>query len=265
MGPFLAVYGEYLGRWLPPLLRAAVVTLELAALSIAVGLILGLVVALMKMSHLAALRRVAGSYIEVIRGTPALTQIYIVYFGLAGIGIRLDNFTAAVAALGINTAAYMAEIYRAGIESVHKGQREAALSLGMTPARAMRYVVLPQAWSVVLPPGTNLAIAILKDTSLASAIATPELMSRAYDLVGQSWRPMDIYVLAALIYAAMCLPLGLLVRRLERPARRGEVEEPGGPRRRIGLRGPWTAVGTKGAGGKGEAGGGAAAAPGRMT
>ncbi|HVI85780.1 MAG TPA: hypothetical protein VNA86_10715, partial [bacterium] len=92
-----------------------------------------------------------------------------------------------------------------------------------------------------------------------------ELMSRAYDLVGQTWRPMDIYVLAALIYAAMCLPLGLLVRRLERPARRGEVEEPGGPRRRIGLRGPWATVGTKGAGGKGEAGGGAAAAPGRMT
>jgi|SRR5437660_3159953 len=226
MTGFLAVYGENLGRWLPPLLRAAVVTLEVAILAIAVGLVLGLVVALLKVSRLPLLRSSAGAYIEAIRGTPALTQIYLVYFGLAGIGIRLDNFTAAVAALGINTAAYMAEIYRAGIESVHKGQREAALSLGMTPARAMRYIVLPQAWSVVLPPGANLAIAILKDTSLASAIATPELMSRAYDLVGQSWRPMHIYLLAAVLYAAMCLPLGRLMHRLERPARRGEVERP---------------------------------------
>jgi His/Glu/Gln/Arg/opine family amino acid ABC transporter permease subunit len=226
MTGFLAVYGENLGRWLPPLLRAAVVTLEVATLSIAVGLVLGLVVALLKVSRLPLLRSSAGAYIEAIRGTPALTQIYLVYFGLAGIGIRLDNFTAAVVALGINTAAYMAEIYRAGIESVHKGQREAALSLGMTPARAMRYIVLPQAWSVVLPPGANLAIAILKDTSLASAIATPELMSRAYDLVGQSWRPMHIYLLAAALYAAMCLPLGRLMHRLERPARRGELERP---------------------------------------
>ena len=253
MGPLFAVYGEYLGKWLPPLLRAAGVTLQLAALSVAVGLVLGLVVALLKMSRRPLLHHAASTYIEVIRGTPALTQIYIVYFGLAGIGIRLDNFTAAVAALGINTAAYMAEIYRAGIESVHKGQREAALSLGMTPSKAMRHVVLPQAWSVVLPPGTNLAIAILKDTSLASAIATPELMSRAYDLVGQSWRPMHVYLLTALLYAAMCLPLGVLVRRLERPARRGEFEQPQGPRRRIRLRGPWTGVGADGARAKAEA------------
>jgi His/Glu/Gln/Arg/opine family amino acid ABC transporter permease subunit len=236
MTGFLAVYGEYLGRWLPPLLRAAVVTLELAILTIAVGLVLGLAVALLKISRLPLLCSAASAYIEVIRGTPALTQIYIVYFGLAGIGIRLDNFMAAVTALGINTAAYMAEIYRAGIESVHKGQREAALSLGMTPAKAMRHVVLPQAWSVVLPPGANLAIAILKDTSLASAIATPELMSRAYDLVGQSWRPMHIYLLAALLYAAMCLPLGRLVRHLEHPARRGDLERPQGTRRWAGLR-----------------------------
>jgi His/Glu/Gln/Arg/opine family amino acid ABC transporter permease subunit len=239
MRGFVAVYGEYAAKWLPPLLRAAVVTIEVAILSIAVGLVLGLVVALLKVSRFSLLRRATSVYIEAIRGTPALMQIYLVYFGLAGVGIRFDNFTAAVVALGINTSAYMAEIYRAGIESVHKGQREAALSLGMTPTGAMRFIVLPQAWRVVLPPGANLAIAILKDTSLASAIATPELMSRAYDLVGQSWRPMQIYVLAAMIYAALCLPLGQLVRRLERPARREEREPPGpwrwpGWRRRVG-------------------------------
>jgi ABC-type amino acid transport system permease subunit len=117
----------------------------------------------------------------------------------------------------------MAEIYRAGIESVHGGQREAAMSLGMTPAQAMRFIVLPQAWRVVLPPGANLGIAVLKDTSLASAIATPELMSRAYDLVGQTWRPMHIYLLVALMYMAMCLPLAQIVRRLERGVKRSDV------------------------------------------
>jgi His/Glu/Gln/Arg/opine family amino acid ABC transporter permease subunit len=226
MGGFLEIYSKLIGEWLPPLLRAAVVTLELAALSIVVGLIFGLLLALLKVSGQPILRHAANVYIEIIRGTPALTQLFIVYFGLAGVGITLDNFTAAVVALGANTAAYMAEIYRAGIESVHRGQREAALSIGMTPLQSLRFIVLPQAWQVVLPPAANLGIAVLKDTSLASAIATPELMSRAYDLVGQYWRPMHIYVLVALIYVAMCLPLGRLVRHLERRARRGEQDAP---------------------------------------
>jgi His/Glu/Gln/Arg/opine family amino acid ABC transporter permease subunit len=238
---FLGVYAESLGDWIPPLLRATVVTLEVATLSIALGLVLGLVVALVKVSRLPLLRPAANVYVEVIRGTPALTQLYIVYFGLAGVGIVFDNITAAVLALGMNTAAYMSEIYRAGIESVQRGQREAALSLGMTPLQAMRHVVLPQAWRVVLPPGANLSIAIVKDTSLASAIATPELMSRAYDLVGQSWRPMHIYLLVALIYAAICLPLGRLVRRLEREARRAEQETPQRPGLRKRLVTAWAA------------------------
>jgi His/Glu/Gln/Arg/opine family amino acid ABC transporter permease subunit len=203
-----AGYAESLQVWLPPLMRAAKITLYIAALSILVGATVGLLLALLKMSRRPFLRRPAALYIEVVRGTPALAQLYIVYFGLAGLGLTLDNLTAAVVALGLNAAAYMAEIYRAGIDSVHGGQREAALSLGMTPLQALRFIVLPQAWRVVLPPGANLGIAVLKDTSLASAIATPELMSRAYDLVGQTWRPMPIYIVVALMYLAMCLPLG---------------------------------------------------------
>ncbi len=241
MGDFLQVFADNVHDWFPPLLRAAEVTLELAVLSIAVGLVLGLLVALLKVSRLPILRPAAIVYIEAIRGTPALTQIYLVYFGLAGIGLVMDNITAAVVALGMNTAAYMAEIYRAGIESVHKGQRDAALSIGMTPLQTMRFIVLPQAWRVVLPPAANLGVAILKDTSLASAIATPELMSRAYDLVGQTWRPMHIYLLAALIYMMMCLPLIRLVRYLERGARRGEAEAPGGRGLRRRLAEAWAA------------------------
>jgi His/Glu/Gln/Arg/opine family amino acid ABC transporter permease subunit len=220
---FLATYGDSLALWLPPLMRAAKVTLIVAVLSIAVGAVVGLVIALLKRGRSPTLQRAASLYIEVTRGTPALAQLYIAYFGLASIGLTLDNVTASVVALGLNAAAYMAEIYRAGIESVHGGQREAALSLGMTPAQALRFIVLPQAWRVVLPPGANLGIAVLKDTSLASAIATPELMSRGYDLVGQTWRPMHIYLLVALMYMAMCLPLAQIVRRLERGVKRSDV------------------------------------------
>lgn len=223
MGAFLAAYGDSLALWLPPLVRAARVTLIVAVLSIGVGAITGLPLALLKLRGNRGLRRAASFYIEVTRGTPALAQLYITYFGLAGIGLTLDNVTAAVLALGLNAAAYMAEIYRAGIESVHAGQREAAMSLGMTPAQAFRFIVLPQAWRVVLPPGANLGIAVLKDTSLASAIATPELMSRAYDLVGQTWQPMHIYLLVAFMYLAMCLPLAQIVRRLERGVKRSDV------------------------------------------
>jgi His/Glu/Gln/Arg/opine family amino acid ABC transporter permease subunit len=219
----IAGYADSLRVWLPPLLRAAKFTLNIALLSILVGAVVGLLLALLKMSRRPILRRPAELYIEVIRGTPALAQLYIVYFGLAGVGLTLDNVTAAVVALGLNAAAYMAEIYRAGIESVHAGQREAAMSLGMTPLQALRFIVLPQAWRVVLPPGANLGIAVLKDTSLASAIATPELMSRAYDLVGQTWRPMPIYIVVALMYMAMCLPLGQLVHHLERSVKRSDV------------------------------------------
>jgi polar amino acid transport system permease protein len=220
---FLATYWESLALWLPPLLRAARVTLLVAVLSIAVGAVVGLFLALLKMGGKAPLHKAASFYIEVTRGTPALAQLYIAYFGLASVGLTLDNVTATVVALGLNAAAYMAEIYRAGIESVHGGQREAAMSLGMTPGQAMRFIVLPQAWRVVLPPAANLGIAVLKDTSLASAIATPELMSRAYDLVGQTWRPMHIYLLVAVMYMAMCLPLAQIVRRLERGVKRSDV------------------------------------------
>jgi polar amino acid transport system permease protein len=223
MGGFLATYGDNAALWLPPLMRAAQVTLVLAALSIAVGAMVGLLLALLKMGGSPLLRRAASFYIEVTRGTPALAQLYIAYFGLASMGVTLDNMTATVVALGLNAAAYMAEIYRAGIGSVHGGQREAALSLGMTPAQSMRFIVLPQAWRVVLPPAANLGIAVLKDTSLASAIATPDLMSRAYDLVGQTWRPMHIYLLVAIMYMAMCLPLAQVVRRLERGVKRSDV------------------------------------------
>ena len=123
--------------------------------------------------------------------------------------------TAAVIGLGLNGAAYLAEVFRAGILAIHRGQLEAALTVGMTPLQAMRYVILPQAFRVVLPPVANFAIALLKDTSVASIISAPELMLRARDLASSSFQPMEVFLLAAVIYLAMSLPVSFLVRRLE--------------------------------------------------
>jgi polar amino acid transport system permease protein len=225
MSGFFLVYVERLDDWLPPLLRAAVVTIEIAALSIIISLIVGFVVALARLSRWNAISSLAVIYIECLRGTPALVQLYIVYFALPSIGIVFDSFTAAVLTLGLNAAAYMAEIYRSGIEAIHKGQRDAALAIGMRPLQALRFIILPQAWGAILPPTANLWVALVKDTSLASVIAAPELMTRSLDLVGQTWLPLHIYIVAGILYTLMCLPLGRLARALERQAHWGWREE----------------------------------------
>jgi len=183
----------------------------------------GLVLALAKLSSIAPLRLVASGYIEVMRGIPALAVLYLIYFGLADFGIVFDAFPAAVVGLGLNGAAYMAEIFRAGIESIHVGQMEAALTVGMRPLAAMRWVILPQALRVVLPPLANFGIALLKDTSVASIISAPELMLRARDLASSSFQPMQVFLLAAAIYLAMSLPVAFLTRRLEARFSRGHV------------------------------------------
>lgn len=215
MSEFFAVYEEHLGEWLPQLIDAAGNTLRMTALSFALAFAVGLVLALAKLSPIAPLRVVASGYIEVMRGIPALAVLFLIYFGLADFGIVFDAFPAAVIGLGLNGAAYMAEIFRAGILSIHSGQMEAALTVGMTPLAAMRWVILPQALRVVLPPLANFGIALLKDTSVASIISAPELMLRARDLASSSFQPMQVFLLAAAIYLVMSLPVSFLTRRLE--------------------------------------------------
>jgi polar amino acid transport system permease protein len=227
MRDFLIVYMERLDDWLPPLLRAAVVTIELAIFSILISLTVGFVIALARMSRWKLLSSLAVAYIECLRGTPALVQLYIVYFALPSIGVVFDSFTAAVITLGLNAAAYMAEIYRAGIGAIHIGQLEAALAIGMRPLQSLRFILLPQAWGIILPPTANLWVALVKDTSLASVIAAPELMTRSLDLVGQTWLPLHIYIVAGILYTMMCLPLGRLARALERRAHSGWRDEIG--------------------------------------
>ena len=140
-------------------------------------------------------------------------MLFLIYFGLADFGIIFDAFPAAVLGLGLSGAAYMAEIFRAGIESIHRGQMEAALTVGLTPMAAMRWVILPQALRVVLPPLANFGIALLKDTSVASIISAPELMLRARDLASSSFLPLEVFLLAAAIYLVMSLPVAFLTRQ----------------------------------------------------
>jgi polar amino acid transport system permease protein len=223
MSEFLALYARHLPQWMPEMLLAAVGTLRMTALAFILANAAGLFLALARVSNLRPLSAVALTYIEVVRGIPALTLLFVIYFALPAIGVKFDSFTAAVVGLGLNGAAYLAEVFRAGILAIHRGQVEAALSIGLTPLNVMRLVILPQAFRVALPPIANYAIALLKDTSVASIIAAPELMLRARDLASSSYLPMHLFLLAALMYFVMSYPISLAVRGLERRMSRGHV------------------------------------------
>jgi len=189
----------------------------------ALAVVLGLAGAVIRTTRFGVLRAIGTLYVDVFRAVPVLTQLFILYFGLAEIGIRLAPVPAAIIGFGINGGAYLTEVFRAGIEAVHKGQTEAALSIGMTRMQALRIIILPQAMRVILPPLGNFAIGLLKDTSVASSVAAPELTFRARMLVDQTYLSTQIYLMVAILYLAMSLPLAHLVRRLER---RGARERP---------------------------------------
>jgi His/Glu/Gln/Arg/opine family amino acid ABC transporter permease subunit len=215
--------GAELREWMPQLLVAAGGTLKMTALAFAVAAIAGLLLALARTSRRRVLVAFATWYIELVRGTPALTQLFLIYFGLASAGFVLSAFTAAVVGLGMNYAAYMSEVYRAGIAAIHTGQREAALAIGMTNSLAMRSIILPQAIRVIVPPMANYAVSLLKDTSVASLISAPELMLRARDLSSEYFMPMELYLLVGAMYLAMAYPLAKSARYLELRLGRGRV------------------------------------------
>jgi His/Glu/Gln/Arg/opine family amino acid ABC transporter permease subunit len=213
---FLDYLSEKGGYFLTTLLGGWPETVIVAALSLVFALVFGLFVALMRISRWRLLRWLAIAYIEFLRGTPALVQLFVIYFGLPDIGLSPTPFQAAIIGLGLNGAAYLAEIYRAGIESIHRGQMEAALSLGLTPANAMRYIVLPQAVRTMLPPITNFAIVLLKDTSIVFAVGVVEIMALARNLVTETLHSAAVYLIAGAIYLCMTIPMARLAARLER-------------------------------------------------
>jgi His/Glu/Gln/Arg/opine family amino acid ABC transporter permease subunit len=214
---------EILSDSMPELLEAAFGTLKMTVLAFILAAIFGLVLALLRVAGGWA-GRLAFLYIELVRGTPALTLLFLIYFGLVPLGIVLHAFTAAVVALGLNGAAYLAEVYRAGIQSVDPGQREAAQMIGLRRTQVFRHVVLPQALPAVLPPMGNYLVSLLKDTSIASLISAPELMLRSRDLAGTYYLPMEYYLLAGAIYLVMAWPMMLGMRRLERHFARGKLQ-----------------------------------------
>lgn len=208
---------------LPELLLAAGGTLRMTAFAFVVAAVLGLAIAILRLSG-GIVGRLAFLYIELIRGIPALVLLFLIYFGLVPLGIVLGGFVAAVVALGLNGAAYLAEVYRAGIQAVDSGQQEAAQMLGMRRGQIMREITLPQAVPIVLPPMANYLVSLLKDTSLASLIAAPELMLRSRDLAGTYYLPMEYYLLAGAMYLIMAWPMMHGVRKMERYFARGRLQ-----------------------------------------
>ncbi len=196
---------------LPNLLQGALVTLYLTACSVFLGTISGSLIGIARLSPVKILHWATRAYIDFFRGTPLLVQIFMVYFGLPallqglGINFSLERLTAAVIALSLNSAAYIAEIVRGGIESIEKGQSEAAQSLGLGAVATMRYVILPQALRRMLPPLGNAFITLIKDTSLVAVIGFEELFRRGQLIVAESYRAFEIYAAVALIYLALTL------------------------------------------------------------
>lgn len=207
---------ENLPYFLEVLIPAAGMTVRIAAGAFVLAIVVGLVLALLQTMKVSLVTLIVRTYIEIVRGTPVLAQLFILYFGLTQVGIRFTPIQAAIIGLGFNGGAYLAEVFRSGIESIHRGQMESALTVGMTPIAAMRWVILPQAMTVVVPPTTNYSIALLKDTAVVSAVAAPEIMFKARNLVTETYLSAQIYLLVALMYLCMSLVLSWISRRLER-------------------------------------------------
>ena len=199
-----------------PLMLGAVTTIAITLGSLLIAIVLGLTLALVKLMYIRPLNWLINTYIEVFRNTPVLVQVFIIYFGLPSIGLNIDPFPAAIIGLGLNGGAVLSEVFRAGLGAIHHGQREAALAVGMTPWDSLRYIILPQTWRITLPPLGNYAIALLKDTAIVSAIAAPEIMFWARNLVTSTFETTFIYILAAMIYFCLSFPLARLVSRFER-------------------------------------------------
>ncbi|WP_104082873.1 amino acid ABC transporter permease [Cryobacterium sp. Y11] len=204
-----------------PLLDGAVRgTIPLALASFAIGLVLALVLALMRLSSKRALAAIARGYISIVRGTPLLVQLFVIFYGLPSIGVLIDPWPSAIVAFSVNVGGYAAEVIRAAILSVPKGQWEAAYMIGMSRNRALTRIILPQAARVSVPPLSNTFISLVKDTSLASLILVTELFREAQQIAAFSQKFMLLYLEAALIYWVICLILstgqGFLEKRLDR-------------------------------------------------
>lgn len=211
----------FLQSILPQLIAGAWITIQLTVYAIVAGVVLGLVLALLRISKNPLLSAPTTAYIEFMRGTPLLAQIFMIYFGLGSLGINIPEFMSGLIALSLNSSAYNAEIFRAGIQSISKGQMEAARSLGLSYSQSMAHVIVPQAFRFCLPPLGNEFIALLKDSSLVAIIGISDLMRVGREINGRTLRSIEVFGYVSLIYLIMTLPLSQLVNALERKMKKG--------------------------------------------
>lgn len=213
---------NWMGTWAPFILAGAWITILVCAVSIVLATILAIFGAIARLSKNAIVHSVASLYVSLVRGTPLLVQIYFIYFALPQVGVRLDAIPAGILALGFNYGAYMTEVFRAGIQAVPRGQREAAEALGMQERHIMRRIVLPQAVRIVIPPIGNDFIAMIKDSALISTIAVQELLWRAQRAGTRDFRTLQALIIAALIYWALTIIFSYFQDKLEKRMARGD-------------------------------------------
>ena len=201
---------------IPLLGHGVVVTLQVSALASVLGLMLGVVLGLCSLSHCRPLRWIVAGYVDFIRGTPLLIQIFLVFFALPALGVRFDEFWAGVVALSLNSAAFVAEVVRGGVGSIERGQSEAATAIGMRHRQILIYILLPQAYRQMVPPLTNELISLVKNSSLLSVISVYELTRAGQAIISVHFVPFEIYTLLALYYYVLIKVLSWLSGRLER-------------------------------------------------
>ena len=199
----------------PMLLATIKGTIPLTIISFVFGLAIALVVALMRLSSVKVVSQLARFYISIIRGTPLLVQLYLIFFALPQLGLSFNSFTAAIIAFSLNVGGYAAEVIRSAILSVPRGQWEAALTIGMGYATTLRRVILPQAARTAVPPLSNTLISLVKDTSLASVVLVTELLRVAQIAAAPTFQFFALYGVAALIYWVICLAMSFVQARLE--------------------------------------------------
>ncbi len=218
---------DLLNKVIPDLLQGTVVTLQIAAISLVLGMIVGLPVGVGRVYGPVWLQRMLGAYVTLFQGTPLLIQLFVVYYGLPDVGITLGRLQAAFLTLGLNSAAYQAEYLRSALQSVSTGQMVAARAIGMNTWQAIWSVILPQALRLALPAWSNEAVAMLKYTSVVFLIAVPDLMGQAKILASRYFAPIQIYLIVAVFYIVLVgiayLILTMIERRVRIPGLTGDA------------------------------------------
>ncbi|AOF54177.1 amino acid ABC transporter [Rodentibacter caecimuris] len=213
---------DYIISVLPRFVDATLITLALSFWGILCSFIIGTICAVINSYHFKALNWLVKSYIELSRNTPLLIQVFFLYFGLSKVGIKLDGFTCGVIGLAFLGGSYMAEAIRGGLEAVSKGQIESALSIGLTPFQAFRYVIFPQALAISIPAiGAN-CLFLMKETSVISAVAVAELMFIAKEIIGMDYKTNEALFLLVVFYLIILLPISISIRYLEQRTRRAK-------------------------------------------